>query len=115
MIRPPVPCHPRRMDNPLACLDSRRSVPAAQLAAPAPDSATLLRMLQSAVRVPDHGKRVPFRFLRLEGDARLALSERVVARARQRDPAIGEAALDKDRMRFQRAPLVIAVIAKQGE
>ena len=103
------------MDNPLARLDSRRSVPASQLAAPAPDSATLLRMLQSAVRVPDHGKRVPFRFLRIDGDACRALSERIVLRARERDPAIGEAALEKDRMRFQRAPLVVAVIARQGE
>lgn len=103
------------MDNALDLLDSRRSVPASQLADPAPDHATLLRMLRSAVRVPDHGKRVPFRFLRIAGAARVALSERVVARALERDPGIGEAALEKDRMRFQRAPLVLAVIARQGE
>jgi nitroreductase len=103
------------MDAPLAFLDSRRSVPASQLAAPAPDHATLLRMLRSAVRVPDHGKRVPFRFLRIEGDARAGLSMRIVARARERDPGIGEAALEKDRLRFQRAPLIVAVITRQGE
>ena len=103
------------MDDPLDSLDRRRSVPASQLAAPAPDSATLSRMLRSAVRVPDHGKRVPFRFLEIAGDARFALSDRLVRRARERDPAIGEAALEKDRMRFQRAPLIVAVIAQQGE
>lgn len=103
------------MDNALDLLDSRRSVPASQLGEPAPDHATLLRMLRSAVRVPDHGKRVPFRFLRIAGDARAALSDRIVARARERDPNIGEAALEKDRMRFQRAPLVLAVVAQQGE
>jgi nitroreductase len=103
------------MDAPLACLDSRRSVPASQLVAPAPDDAALLRMLRSAVRVPDHGKRVPFRFLRIAGDARAALSARIVARARERDPGIGEAALEKDRLRFLRAPLIVAVIARQGE
>jgi nitroreductase len=103
------------MNNPLAFLDSRRSVPSSQLAEPAPDHPTLLRMLRSASRVPDHGKRVPFRFLRIEGDARAALSERIVARSRDLHPDIGEAALEKDRMRFQRAPLIVAVVAAQGE
>jgi len=103
------------MDNLLALLDERRSVPASQLAAPGPDRAALLRMLRSAVRVPDHGKRVPFRFLKIEGDARLALSDRIVARSRDIHPDIGEAALEKDRMRFLRAPLIVAVIAQQGE
>ena len=48
-------------------LDSRLSVPTRQLAAPGPDAAQLQRILRSAVRVPDHGKRVPFRFLRIAG------------------------------------------------
>jgi nitroreductase len=103
------------MDSPLAHLDGRRSVPASQLAGPAPDHDTLLRMLQSASRVPDHGKRVPFRFLRIEGGTRAALSARVVERSRALHPDIGEAALEKDRLRFQRAPLIVAVIARQGE
>jgi nitroreductase len=66
------------------------------------------------VRVPDHGKRVPFRFLRIQGDARLELGERLAARSLARDPNAGEAAIEKDRNRFAHAPLVIAVIAKQG-
>lgn len=99
---------------PLACLDSRRSVPAKQLGPPGPDEAALLRMLQSAVRVPDHGKRVPFRFLRIQGDARYALGEIVAARTRERDPDAGDAMVEKDRGRFAHAPLVVAVIARLG-
>lgn len=95
-------------------LDARRSVPAKQLGLPGPDDATLLRMLQSAVRVPDHGKRVPFRFLRIAGDARLALGERLVARALERDPDAADAAIEKDRNRFAHAPVVIAVVARLG-
>ncbi|MEE7548681.1 nitroreductase, partial [Xanthomonas sp. Kuri4-1] len=57
----------------LQALDERRSVPSKQLGEPGPDPATLLQMLRSAVRVPDHGKLVPFRFLRVAGDARHAL------------------------------------------
>lgn len=95
----------------LAALDARRSVPAKQLGLPAPDDAALTRMLQSAVRVPDHGKRVPFRFVRITGNARHALGEAVAARGLEREPDAGEAALAKDRNRFAHAPLVIAVVA----
>lgn len=102
------------LDDRLAPLDRRRSVPSKQLTDPAPDQPTLLRLLQSAVRVPDHGKRTPWRFLAIRGDARLALGERLAARGRERDPDAGEAAIEKDRLRFAHAPLVIAVVAQLG-
>ena len=89
----------------------RRSVPARQLGEPGPDDATVLRMLRSAVRVPDHGKRVPFRFLRIRGDARGKLGEALVSRALELDPNASAAVLDKDRQRFSHAPLVLAVVA----
>ncbi|MBJ7576169.1 nitroreductase [Luteimonas sp. MC1828] len=95
----------------LEAIDARRSVSSKHLAEPAPDDATLLRMLRSAVRVPDHGKREPFRFIRIAGDARNALGDAVVARGLELRPDAGEAAAGKDRMRFTRAPLVVAVVA----
>jgi nitroreductase len=98
----------------ITCLNERRSVPARQLADPGPDDATLERMLAAAVRVPDHGKRVPWRFLRIAGEARAALGAALVARALERDPQAGPPTLEKDRNRFQ-SPLVIAVIARLGE
>ena len=105
---------PTFIDERLTPLNDRRSVPARQLGEPGPDEPTLLRLLQAAVRVPDHGKRVPFRFLRIAGEARIALGERLVARALDRDPATGDAALEKDRMRFAHAPVVVVVIARLG-
>ena len=98
----------------LALLDARRSVPAKQLGEPAPDEATLMRMLESAVRVPDHGKLTPWRFLAIRGDARRALGDRLAARGLERDPGAGEAAVEKDRMRFSHAPLVLVVIVQLG-
>jgi len=95
----------------LHALDARRSVPAKQLGEPGPDPATLLRMLASAVRVPDHGKLVPYRFLRIAGDARHSLGAFLAERAVQRDPQVSPAQLDKDRHRFSHAPLIITVIA----
>lgn len=102
------------MHEPLNFLDARRSVPARQLGEPGPDRETLLRMLQSAVRVPDHGKRVPFRFLRIAGAARLALGELLVSRTRARDPDAADSMIDKDRHRFAHAPVVVAVVARLG-
>ena len=95
----------------LAALSSRHSVPSRQLGEPAPDPATLEAMLQVAVRVPDHGKLVPFRLLRIEGEARHALGRFVAARSAQRHPG-ADALIEKDGKRFSHAPLVIAVIAR---
>jgi nitroreductase len=98
--------------SPLQTLDARRSVPSKQLGDPGPDHPTLMRMLESAVRVPDHGKLVPFRFIRIAGDARLALGEKLVERTLQLDPEAPEAVIEKDRQRFSYAPLIIAVVAR---
>ena len=99
----------------LTALDRRRSVPTRQLAAPGPDAAQLLRILQTAVRVPDHGKRVPFRFIRIAGDARATLADAVVARLHEREPDAGPAVIEKLRTRFTVPPLTIAVVAKLGD
>jgi nitroreductase len=111
-LKPDAPQTPR--ERALASLDERRSVPPKQLTGPGPDDATLLRMLRSAVRVPDHGKRVPFRFIRFQGDARHAFGERLAARSLQREPNASDAVIEKDRMRFSYAPVVVAVIAQLG-
>lgn len=85
-----------------------------QLCEPGPDHDALLRMLRSAIRVPDHGRRVPWRFLRLQGDARRALGDCLAERALALNPQASEAAIAKDRQRFMHAPVIVTVIAKQG-
>jgi nitroreductase len=98
-------------DAALAGLDARRSVPSRLLGEPGPTDEQLLRLLASAVRVPDHGKLAPWRFVRIAGDARLRLGEWLAARAREKDPAAPEAAIEKDRLRFSFAPVIVAVVA----
>lgn len=98
----------------LDCLNRRRSVPSRQLGAPGPDDAQLAAMLQAASRVPDHGKRVPFRFLRIQGDARMAMGTLLETRKRALDPEASDATLQKERERFSFAPVIVTVIAKQG-
>ncbi|TXH74065.1 MAG: nitroreductase [Lysobacteraceae bacterium] len=105
---------PKHSSTLLEALDTRRSVPSRQLGEPGPDRDALLRMLTSAVRVPDHGKRVPFRFLRIEGDARHALGDILARRCREREPGASDSVIEKDRSRFSFAPVVVAVIANLG-
>lgn len=108
-----APLNPPGTD-PLAALDARRSVPFLQLESPGPDDATLRRLLRSAVRVPDHGKRVPFRFISLRDDARGAFGARLAARHAEKDPETSEAILDKDRNRYLHAPVIVIAIARLG-
>lgn len=98
----------------LSFLNQRRSTPSRQLTAPGPDDNQLLSMLQAASRVPDHGKRVPFRFLRIQGDARQALGDLLAKRKQALEPEASAALLQKERERFSFAPLIITVIAAQG-
>jgi nitroreductase len=84
---------------------SRRSRPAKLLAAPGPGRDELMRLLTAAVRVPDHGKLEPWRFVVLEGGSLARFARAVRARA----AAAGEDA-DKGALAFEQAPLAVAVV-----
>jgi len=101
--------------NALDFLNHRRSVPSRLLGAPGPDAAQLRTMLEAALRVPDHGKLAPWRFLSIQGDARHVLGARLATRAQALDPNAPAAAIEKDRTRFCFAPLIVAVIATPVE
>jgi nitroreductase len=98
--------------DPLSALRRRRSTPSRLLGPPGPDAGQLRALLECAVRVPDHGKLAPWRFVAIAGDARLALGEFLAARSLERDPAAAPALVEKDRLRFSHAPLVLAVLAR---
>ena len=102
---------PAPMSSSLDLLMHRHSVPSRQLGEPAPQGAQLRALLEAAVRVPDHGKLVPFRLIELRGEARLAFGERVAAIA-ARNPALSEAKREKERTRYAFAPLVLVVVAR---
>ena len=89
----------------------RHSTPSRLLGPPGPDHGQLLRMLEAAVHVPDHGRLTPWRFLRIAGDARATLGHALVSRLLEREPDAPEAKVTKERERFNHAPCVIAVIA----
>jgi len=98
--------------NLIKILDQRRSSPSRTLHGPGPNADEVNRMLTSALRVPDHGKLAPWRFLTISGDTRLALGEILVQRALQLDPNAAASVIEKDRARFSFAPLIVTVIAR---
>lgn len=103
------------MDTRLSFLTRRWSVPSRQLGEPAPVGDELHALVQAAIRVPDHGKLVPFRLIALHGEAKRVFGERVAARAIARDPDLSDAKLEKERTRYAFAPLVLVVVARVTE
>jgi nitroreductase len=93
-------------------LNQRRSVPSRQLGEPGPDALQLDVLLKAAIRVPDHGKLVPWRLLLIRGEARRRLGAALAAIHARKDPDAPPALLDKDRERFNFAPLIVAVVAR---
>jgi len=96
----------------LDILNRRLSVPSRQLGEPAPDDAQIEAMLSAAIRVPDHGRLTPYRLIRIRGDARRHLGEALARIHAAKEPDAPAAAIDKDRTRFDAAPLVVAVVAR---
>ncbi len=94
----------------LDTLLARVSVSALQ--EPAPTGAVLDRILETGLRAPDHGRLAPWRFVLIRGGARTALAEVVAQALRLRDPAAPDEAVAKQRAKFLRAPLVIALGAR---
>lgn len=98
--------------NLIKMLDQRRSTPSRTLHGPGPNAEEVQQMLTSALRVPDHGKLAPWRFLKIQGDTRLALGDLLAQRALELDANASESIIEKDRARFSFAPLIITVIAR---
>lgn len=99
------------MPNPLSLLEQRHSVASRQLGEPAPDEAMLHELFTAAIRVPDHGKLVPFRLICLQGEDKRVWGERMADLALRKKPDISPAKLDKERARYAYAPLVVVVVA----
>jgi len=93
-------------------LASRRSTKLKFITDPAPTGEELQNILQTAVRVPDHGKLCPFYFILFEGNARSEFGKHLRNTwAKDHLDATSEQ-LDHEEQRFMRAPLVIAVISR---
>jgi nitroreductase len=94
----------------LDAIISRHSVPVPFLAEPAPDDAALRRIIAAGSAAPDHGRLRPWRFVVIRGEARSRLGQVFEEALRRREPDAAEAALEQERGRPLRAPLLLAVL-----
>lgn len=94
-------------------LHQRVSIPALQEPAPSPEQ--LDNMYRAALRAPDHGAIRPWRFLNVQGDARVKLGELFARAATEKDPELSEERLAKFHAMPLRAPMLIIAIAKTKE
>jgi nitroreductase len=88
----------------------RRSARA--LTAPAPDAAALELMLASAVRAPDHGRLRPWRFVVVREAGRARFGELLAAHLRRMQPQASPEAVQRERDKALRAPLIVVVAAR---
>ena len=101
-----------RLGDAIDRLMTRRSVKAMDITAPGPSEDELTQILQTAIRVPDHGKLGPWRFIRFTGDARAKFGDILAARYAAQNEDAREQNIEAERNRFTRAPVVIAVVAR---
>jgi nitroreductase len=95
-----------------ALLATRRSGKPRDMVAPGPDEATLRHILQAAIRVPDHGKLAPWRFVVVPPDRRedfAALLDRAYRAERPQAPA---ADLDGVRQFALQAPALVVALSQ---
>lgn len=100
----------------LDAMARRRSVPPAALTFPGPSREELRRILDLAMRVPDHGLREPWRFVVIAGDARQELGKRLSPVYRAANAHMEEAKREKfagimERL-FAGVPMAVVVISR---
>jgi nitroreductase len=78
---------------------------------PAPAGAALEAILESASRAPDHGRLRPWRFILIENAQRGAFGDLLADQARRSRPGSTPEALERERQKAFRAPLIIVVAA----
>ncbi|HEX7888737.1 MAG TPA: nitroreductase [Ramlibacter sp.] len=95
-------------------IHGRRTVLPKRLAAPGPDYAQLQRILRAAAAAPDHGERLPWRFVIVPQMRRSALAEVFAASLRERDAQATEEQVAQAREKAFRAPLLMLAVCDTG-
>src|SRR3977135_3347398 len=99
------------MTDPIEFLKTRRSVKPREMSGPGPSPAELETILTIGVRVPDHGKLTPWRFIVFEAEARGRAGEVIEKVSAQKNPHAAPADIDTEKHRLMDAPLVIGVVS----
>ena len=98
----------------LNLLLSRRSGSAKRLTGPGPNADQLRRIIAAGIRVPDHGKLAPWRFIVFEGEGRARMGN-ILAECIAGERDTSPERIEQERNRFMRAPVVIGVVSRVRE
>jgi nitroreductase len=101
---------PETMSDVTAFLQQRNSAP--RLTEPAPDAGAREQIYRAALRVPDHARLRPWRFVEVEKDRRHDLGRLFEASLLRLDPNADSSVRDKALAAPLRAPLIVVVFAR---
>ena len=104
-----------RNEGALALLETRRTIAAFQMAEPGPGDDEIRRIIAAAVRVPDHGKLAPWRFVLHRGEGRAALDAALAPIYAARFPNAPAPKVEQEAKRFSGVPLTIGVLSTAAE
>ncbi|MEL6789351.1 MAG: nitroreductase [Pseudomonadota bacterium] len=110
---PLAPCHPN--EAAVTALATRRSTQADLLTGPGPTIDELDTLLKIAARVPDHRRVCPYRFITFAGEARARAGAILAEVYGTHHPEADDAQRAKERGRFERAPIIVAVVSAVDE
>lgn len=99
----------------LTLLASRRSGKARDMTAPGPDEAQLRQILAAAMRVPDHGKLNPWRFIVIAPARREALADVIEAAYVAEKPQASTLEREAMRTAATMAPVLVVVLSTARE
>lgn len=95
----------------LTLLKRRRSTAAIGLSEPGPSAEQVEDLIGIGARVPDHGKLAPWRFVIFEDEGRASFGNILSKIFAVKNPDAGAEQIKLEQGRFERAPLVVAVIS----
>lgn len=95
----------------LTLLATRRSGKPRDMIAPGPDAAQLAHILSMAIRVPDHGKLAPWRFVIVRADQRVALARVIVAAFSAEKPDANRLEVDAMEQFAHQAPTLVVALS----
>lgn len=99
------------LSSPATLLATRRSAKPRDMVAPGPDDAQLRRILEAAMRVPDHGKLAPWRFVIIDNDRRTAFADLLKDAYRAEKPEAGRVELESMEQFARQAPVLVAILS----
>jgi nitroreductase len=103
------------LSTPLSLVETRRSAKPRDMIAPGPDDAQLDRILAAAMRVPDHGKLAPWRFVVISAGRRQAFADLLTSAYRAQKPDAGRLEIEAMEQFAQQAPAMVAVLSTPVE